>query len=111
MMTRFPRPGLRGSYRGSCVVCLRGTDTGFAVRGPAEAVIAALIVAGVPESEAYETARAMWNEQGLEVAEGNIPSGVQDAVITLCTDDADRAGLSVALLASGELPMRDLTDD
>jgi hypothetical protein len=50
-MTRFPRPGLRGNYSGSCVVCLRGTDTGFAVRGDAEAVIAALIAAGVPESE------------------------------------------------------------
>jgi hypothetical protein len=109
-MSRFPRPGLQGDYRGSCVVCLRGTDTGFAVRGPAEAVVAAVIVAGVPESEAYETARAMWNEHGREVAEGDMPGGVQDAVITLCKDDADRAGLAVGLLASGELPGLDLTD-
>jgi hypothetical protein len=108
-MTRFPQPGLRGSYHGSCVVCLRGTDTGFAVRGPAEAVIAGLIAAGVPESEAYETARAMWNEQGLEVAEGNAPAGVHDVVITLCKDDADRAGLPVVLVASRELPTHDFT--
>lgn len=109
-MTRFPRPGLQGSYSGSCVVCLRGTDTGFAVRGDAEAVIAALIAAGVPESEAYETARAMWNEQGLEVAQGNLPGGVHDAVVTLCKDDADRVGLPVGLLASGELPGYVFTD-
>lgn len=109
-MTRFPRPGLQGSYSGSCVVCLRGTDTGFAVRGDAEAVIAALIAAGVPESEAYETARAMWNEQGLEVAEGNLPGGVHDALVTLCKDDADRVGLPIGLLASGELPGYDFTD-
>jgi hypothetical protein len=110
-MTHSPRPGLQGNYRGSCVVCLRGTDTGFAVRGPAEAVIAALIVAGVRASEANETARAMWNEHELEVAAGNVPGGVQDAVIRLCKEDADRAGLAVGLLASAELPGLDLTGD
>lgn len=108
-MTRFPRPGLRGSYSGSCVVCLRGTDTGFAVRGDAEAVIAAVIAAGVQEAQAYETARAMWNEQGLEVAEGNVPGGVHEAVITLCKNDADRVGLPVGLLSSDELPGYDFT--
>ena len=108
-MTRFPRPGLRGSYEGSCVVYLRGTDTGFAVRGDGEAVIAGLIVAGVPESDAYETARAMWNEQGLDVAQGSVPGGVQEAVFALCKDDADRAGLTVGLLASRELPGYDFT--
>jgi hypothetical protein len=51
----------------------------------------------------------MWNEQGLEVAEGNVPSGVHDVVITLCRDDADRVGLPVGLLASRELPGYDFT--
>ena len=37
-----PAPGLDGTHRDSCVVCLQGTDTGLSFTGPAEWAIAGL---------------------------------------------------------------------
>jgi hypothetical protein len=31
-MTDIPTPGIAGHYDGSCVVCLRGTDTALAFK-------------------------------------------------------------------------------
>lgn len=44
--------GAFGNYVGSCVACMRGTDTGLAFRGEIEFIAAALMMLGVPENQA-----------------------------------------------------------
>lgn len=48
-------PGLDGTYSGTCIACLRPTDTALGVRGEAEWHAAFLVVMGVPEDEARLT--------------------------------------------------------
>jgi hypothetical protein len=69
-----PPPGIDGSWRDSCVVCLKGTDTGIALRGEAEWVIAGLRVLGVPSDQASET---------LRVVTGSDPGMVPDGEVTI----------------------------
>jgi len=61
--TAMTRPGLDGSYRETCIVCLRGTDTGLAFEGEAEWLLAGLEQLGVPEDEAYATLLPEWTEK------------------------------------------------
>lgn len=44
-----------GSFTGSCIACLGGTDTAIAFRGEPEWCVAALVVLGLPTSEAVAT--------------------------------------------------------
>src|SRR4051812_26318089 len=46
-----PPPGIDGTSRGSCFVCLRGTDTALRLRGDAEWIVAGLVALGVPGRE------------------------------------------------------------
>jgi hypothetical protein len=55
---------LQGNYAGTCVGCLRPTDTGLAVRGPAEAQIAFLMVLGMTYDEAKGAAQESWRGAG-----------------------------------------------
>jgi hypothetical protein len=49
----LPVPGLDGTYGQSCVVCLRGTDTGLGFGpGAAEWAVAGLLLLGLSEDEA-----------------------------------------------------------
>ena len=48
----MPAPGIDGTYDGSCVACLRGTDTGLAFTGEAEWIIAGMMMLGIPEDQA-----------------------------------------------------------
>ena len=50
--TTTVEPGLFGHYHGSCVVCLRGTDTALAFQGEAEWMIAGVSALGVPLKQA-----------------------------------------------------------
>jgi hypothetical protein len=52
---RAPEPGLQGDYWDSCVICLRGTDTGVVMHGPAEFVVGGLMALGVPPDHATKT--------------------------------------------------------
>jgi hypothetical protein len=48
----LPPPGLDGTYRDTCVVCMKGTDTCVSLSGEAEWVVAALHVMGMPMDDA-----------------------------------------------------------
>jgi hypothetical protein len=50
-----PRPGIDGTYRDTCMVCMRATDTALAFRGEGEFVVAGLICLGVPHDDAMRT--------------------------------------------------------
>lgn len=67
-----------------------GTDTAFGVRGEAEAAIAALVVLGVSQEEAYETLRAYWAEVKPDnpLEAGNVPLGVHDWAFRACREHA-----------------------
>lgn len=99
-LRHVPRPGLQGTYDGSCVVCLSPTDTGLVFEGVAEFTIAGLIKLGVPEDEAPATAWQVWGTDP-----GMVPSGRVLSEVRVCTKDANRAGCQVALLVGGKLPV------
>jgi hypothetical protein len=91
--------GLQGDYRGSCVVCMQGTDTGLVFRGPAEFAIAGLVRMGVPQAQG-----AILVSKATGTAVGSVPSGDIDVPLRVCANDAARAGLSVGLIPS-EAPL------
>jgi hypothetical protein len=51
-----PKPGLDGTYRDTCIVCMRATDTQLAFEGTAEWIMAGLMVLGIPKPEAARIA-------------------------------------------------------
>lgn len=67
----LPPPGLRGDYTGSCVACMRGTETAIAIRGPAEAAIVVLARLGVDQ----DVAEAMLSGSPGMVPDGDGPWG------------------------------------
>jgi hypothetical protein len=92
-------PGLNGSYTDSCIVCMRGTDTGLAFVAPADEAIdwavAGLMALGVPNDRASTIVT-----QALErIAAGEPPQGVlrfpDDGSLAfgfrVCGDCADRS--------------------
>jgi hypothetical protein len=78
------KPGLRGDYDGTCVVCLTPTDTGLAFRGPAEFLIAGLTVLGVPEDQAHAVYRHSQAEEGNHLAPGQVKDGIHNLLIRVC---------------------------
>jgi hypothetical protein len=76
-MTQFPAPGLDGTYQGSCIVCMHGTDTALAIRGPAEATAGFLVVCGVPMEEAIAHVEMFPSDDGVwkfRVCEACVPA-------------------------------------
>ena len=61
-----PPPNLQGTYRGSCVACLQGTDTALAFTGEAEWLVAGLVMLGIPEDAASLMVEAFFKEQGAK---------------------------------------------
>lgn len=51
--TSLPAPGVDGTFHGSCVACMRGTDSALAFSGPIEWYCAALVLLGVSEDGAF----------------------------------------------------------
>jgi hypothetical protein len=95
-----PPPGLDGTWRDSCVVCLRGTDTGLAFTGEAEWVLAGLEVLGIPKNQA-----ANMLEQVTGCDPGMVPAGDYTLGVRLCVKcaAASSAGFTVGLFP-GEVP-------
>jgi hypothetical protein len=85
---KVPPPGLNGTYEDTCVICLQGTDTGLALIGEGEWVIAGLEMLGVPRDEAGDTASRAFGSPL-----GHVPIG-QDlkVVVTVCAACVEKAG-------------------
>lgn len=88
--------GLDGTYRDSCVVCMRGTDTGLAFIGEAEWAVAGLTLLGVPENLALSILSAA---TGCDP--GMVPEGEITIEVRVCKGHADAVGLPVGLVAGG----------
>ncbi len=100
----LPAPGLDGTYRDSCVVCFHGADTGLALTGEAEWIIAHIMTLGIPEDQAMMLVSM---NTGCDI--GKVPVGDTTLVFRVCRDCAARAGSGsehpkVGLIAGGELP-------
>lgn len=95
--------GLDGSYAGSCVVCLRGTDTGLAFVGEAVFAAEGLNALGLPVEQAVATIQ-VFAEQEMGCARGTMPEGEQTWVFRVCQDCADHSErFIVSLIAKGKL--------
>ena len=94
-------PGLDGTYRGTCVICGRGTDTAIAFRGEAEWVIAGGIKLGLPEPQA---SRMLELATGCDP--GNVPVGVITVPYRICAECAAKASPHAPKpgLTSGDMP-------
>jgi hypothetical protein len=103
----LPWPGLKGNYEGSCVSCLRGTDTAIGLRGEAEWMIAFLVAKlQMPMEEAVTTFSVA---TGCDP--GNVPSGEFAVRVTLCKECAGKAGLQVGLQVDETLPSYQMPTD
>lgn len=87
---KIPPPNLQGDYRGSCVVCLRGTDTAIAFTGEAEWLEAGLRVLGIPDGQARHTADQYWQERGADP--GMVFDGEHTMTVKVCAECAARSG-------------------
>jgi hypothetical protein len=95
-----PPPGLDGTYDGSCIVCLEGTDTGLAFRGSAEWSTAGLMVLGVPQDQAT----AIVQEANGSPA-GTLPAGLVTTGVRVCRGCVDASGASFPLGVAPDLPV------
>ena len=97
----LPAPGLDGTYRDTCVVCLRGTDTGLAFYGIAEWALAGMQILGLPD---WEAEGLLAEATGLPV--GTVPAGEILIALRVCTAcvTATAPGLTVGLVP-GEAPI------
>lgn len=77
-------PGLDGTYAGTCIACLRPTDTALGFRGEPEWHAAGLSRLGLPMAEAVAMVETYGGEPG--------PDGRYDAVYRVCERCAARAG-------------------
>jgi len=82
--THRPEPGRHGDYADSCVVCMRGTDTGVIFQGPPEWPVAALVHLGVPRGEAKDM--VLYALEGRELG----PEVEVEVGVHLCQRCADR---------------------
>jgi hypothetical protein len=87
-------PGLDGSYTGTCIGCLRPTDTAFGIRGVAEWHAAGLTRLGVPMDEAL----GLVGMAGMEAGS----TDRYDAAYRVCGRCAARAGFPTVLAVDGE---------
>ena len=96
----LPTPGLDGTYRDSCVVCLQGTDTALALTGEAEWVIASLVALGIPSDQATVLVSSV---TGCDP--GKVPIGDFTLVFRVCAGCAATVGAHVGMvIPDGPLP-------
>jgi len=86
-------PGIKGTFTGSCVVCLRGTGTGLVFLGEPEWLAAGLVRLGLPMDDAVAT---------TEVAMSDRPDGWEEWAVRVCSDCA--GPLPVGVISLGTLP-------
>lgn len=97
-VTTMPPTNLRGDYRGSCVACMQGTDTGLAFVGDARFAAAGLTALGIPDDQVQFTLAAATGN-----VDGRLPEGEMPVVVRVCGSCAGRAHLEVGLWP--EVPM------
>ena len=79
-------PGLDGTYSGTCVACLRPTDTALGVQGVPEWQAGVLVALGLPDKEAVALVAEFLDATG----EGPGPDGRYERVYRVCGDCAAR---------------------
>jgi hypothetical protein len=82
-------PGLQGDYRGSCLICFQGTDTGVVLEGEAEFIMGAMIKLGVPPNEVGPIL-ARLDRRFRPV--GKVPVGRVGFVVRICGDCFEKVG-------------------
>ena len=101
-------PGLDGTYDGSCVACLRPTDTALGFRGEPGWHAAGLTKLGLPIKEAITTVHRFLEE----VSGGPDPDGRYSAVYRVCGDCAARTpGFPKPVLALAGEPVPTIEQD
>jgi hypothetical protein len=83
-LEELPEPGLDGTYRDSCVACLRGTDTAVAFEGEAEWAAVGISRLGLTLDEA-----ALVISQATGCDEGMCPPGQFQIVVRVCRSCAE----------------------
>lgn len=91
-----PAPGLDGTYRDSCVVCFRGTDTGLAFSGEGEWAIAGLAALGVPSDHASKLVSL-----ASGIPHGMVPTGRVTVAFRVCAKCAAKSGFPVGDVRQG----------
>lgn len=93
-----PEPGLDGTYRDSCVLCLEGTDTAVAFVGESEWAIAGMVVLGVDQAAAI-----MMVEQATGAPPGQAPVDDTRVQVRCCRSclQASETGMTVAPVSAG----------
>ena len=87
----LPPPNLNGDYEGSCILCLRGCDTGFGLRGESEWIAAAYMVKLlIPKEEAIATVEHLLRDRPFD--------RLVDVTTQLCMSCAEERGIKVDLL-------------
>jgi len=89
-----PAAGLQGDFEGTCIVCLRPTDTGLAFKGDGDFLVAGLTVLGLPMDEAAATVSYFFG-----IPPGTVPSGVRTLTIQVCKDCVAKTSLPAPVLA------------
>ena len=80
----LPPSNLQGDYNGSCVVCLRGTDTALAFTGEAEWLVAGLVNLGIPDDPACLMVEEFFKEQGAKP--GMVLDGEHTMPVQVCAE-------------------------
>lgn len=100
-----PPPGLQGNYAGTCLSCLRATDTAIAFTGEAEFHIATIMrICDIPFEEALECFLDVHKSSNprFVLLPGNVPAGIMTKVVRVCGRCASAAGFGKpGLFATG----------
>lgn len=93
---------LQGDYKGSCVACLQGTDSGVALVGEAEWLVAAIaFITKDPIEVAQKSVEVL-----MGWSPGMVASGECSMTIRVCEPCASKVGLPkpVLLIPGQEVP-------
>lgn len=99
-MINLPPSNLQGTYESSCVVCMRGTDSGLAFRGVAEWATAGLMVLGVPDDQA-----AIIISTATGSDPGKVPAGEITVPVRVCQDCVKDSGTGMTVGLLPDIPV------
>jgi hypothetical protein len=89
-----PNAGPAGAWRGPCVLCLNGTDTGMLLQGEAQWLVGAISQLGVSPERAATMVTASFAGQRCDP--GLVPAGRQEMLVSICSRCAAAAGVPTA---------------
>ncbi len=90
----IPNAGPTGDWRGSCVLCLKSTDTGMLLQGEAEWLVGAISQLGIPAEQAETMVTAFF--ANLRCDPDVVPVGRQEMLVSICSRCAAAAGVPTA---------------